>query len=166
MKLPSLKVICWTNKDTAPQSHEILQTFVRCCDPPPLTPTIQTSVNFRSFAEPYLRSLQTYHFQNGSFTNIKVPLSVASTVFPQLIHDESWRSIVLLWIVSVYPETIRTYIPKRGGGRGGHWPQISAVWGGYGTPAPAACSAAYAQVELNLAFLFSQERITRSEQLF
>ena len=129
MKLPSLKVICWTNKDTAPQSHEILQTFVRCCDPPPPTPTIQTSVNFRSFAEPYLRSLQTYHFQNGSFTNIKVPLSVASTVFPQLIHDKSWRSIVLLWIVSVYPETIRTYIPKRGGG-GGPGPQISAVWGG------------------------------------
>ena len=164
MKLPSLKVICWTNKDTAPQSHEILQTFVRCCDPPPPpTPTIQTSVNFRSFAEPYLRSLQTYHFQNGSFTNIKVPLSVASTVFPQLIHDKSWRSIVLLWIVSVYPETIRTYIPKRGGG--GALPTNFCL-GGYGTPAPAACSAAYAQVELNLAFLFSQERITRSEQLF
>ena len=162
MKLPSLKVICWTNKDTAPQSHEILQTFVRCCDPPP--PTIQTSVNFRSFAEPYLRSLQTYHFQNGSFTNIKVPLSVASTVFPQLIHDKSWRSIVLLWIVSVYLETIRTYIHTKTRGRG-HCPQIS-VWDAYGTPAPAACSAAYAQVELNLAFLFSQERITRSEQLF
>ena len=58
---------------------------------------------------------------------------------------------------------VHTY--QNAGGVGGHCPQIS-VWGGYGTPAPAACSAAYAQVELNLAFLFSQERITRSEQLF
>ena len=157
MKLPSLKVICWTNKDTAPQSHEILQTFVRCCDPPPPpTPTIQTSVNFRSFAEPYLRSLQTYHFQNGSFTNIKVPLSVASTVFPQLIHDKSWRSIVLLWIVSVYLETIRTYIPKRGGGGGGGTAH-KFLFGGLTEPLPPP-PAPLPMLKWNLTWLFYSVR--------
>ena len=164
MKLPSLKVICWTNKDTAPQSHEILQTFVRCCDPPPPHPNNTNICKFSQLCWAISSLSSDVSLSKWQFTNIKVPLSVASTVFPQLIHDKSWRSIVLLWIVSVYLETIRTYIPKRGG-RGGHCPQIS-VWGAYGTPAPAACSAAYAQVELNLAFLFSQERITRSEQLF
>ena len=36
-----------TNEDIAPQSRRILQT----------------SVNFRNFADLYLRSLKTYHFQ-------------------------------------------------------------------------------------------------------
>ena len=38
--------------------------------PPPQTPTtatIQTSVNVRNFAELYLRSLMTYHFQIWQF---------------------------------------------------------------------------------------------------
>ena len=32
-----------------------------------LPPTIQTCVNFRNFAEQYLRSLKTYHFQITRF---------------------------------------------------------------------------------------------------
>ena len=43
-----------TNEGTAPQSREILQTFV-------------TSVNFCNFKELYLRSVKTYHFQIWQF---------------------------------------------------------------------------------------------------
>ena len=39
-----------------------------------LPPTIQTSVNVRNFAELYLHSLKTYHFQFGSFTNFRLAL--------------------------------------------------------------------------------------------
>ena len=57
-----------TNEDIAPQSREIFQTPVwwghkLANPPPPFPPTIQTSVNFRSFAELYLCSLKTNHFQ-------------------------------------------------------------------------------------------------------
>ena len=52
-----------TNKDIASQSREILQTFVwwgeqTCLPSPP--PIIQTSADF---AELYLRSRKTFHFQ-------------------------------------------------------------------------------------------------------
>ena len=48
----------------APQSHEILQTFVwgRTCPP-----TTQISVNFLNFDELYLCSLKMYHFQICQF---------------------------------------------------------------------------------------------------
>ena len=73
----------------------------------------------------------------------------------------------LLFCFELSQFTQRPYVHtyQNAGGGGGALPTNFCL-GGYGTPAPAACSAAYAQVELNLAFLFSQERITRSEQLF
>ena len=58
-----------TSEYTAPQSREILQMFVcwvaQTCPPTPTPPPspIQTSVTFRNFAELFLRSLKTQHFQ-------------------------------------------------------------------------------------------------------
>ena len=157
MKLPSLKVICLTNKDTAPQSHEILQTFVRCCDPPPPPPQQYKHLwIFAALLSHIFALLRRITFKFGSFTNIKVPLSVASTVFPQLIHDKSWRSIVLLWIVSVYPETIRTYIPKRGRGGGGTAHKF-LLFGGVTEPLPPP-PAPLPMLKWNLTWLFYSVR--------
>ena len=89
VKLPRLKVIVENERSIAPQSLACVQTspisffatkqigdvctqatqspvgrlyYGGCSNLPPL-PDIQTSVNFRNFAELYLRSLKTYHFQ-------------------------------------------------------------------------------------------------------
>ena len=70
-KIAKLESDLWkTNEDMVPWSRDILQTFVwwrgeggGAQIAPPL-PTIQTSVNFRNFAELYLRS---HHFQTWLF---------------------------------------------------------------------------------------------------
>ena len=95
------------------------------------------------------------------------------------VEKKPWKGLLFCFELSQFTQNNTPYIhthvhavcfgtitPKRVGG-GGLCPQIS-VCGGYGTPypPPPACSAACAQVELNMAFLFSQEPITRSEQLF
>ena len=59
------------NEDIAPQISEILQTFILWWGRGGGTnlphPTIQTSVNCHNFAELYLRSLKTNHFQIWQF---------------------------------------------------------------------------------------------------
>ena len=52
-----------TNEDIAPQRCQILQTFVWWGVGTHLPPTIQAFENYHNFAQLYLRSLQTYHFQ-------------------------------------------------------------------------------------------------------
>ena len=57
--------------------------------PPSLPTTIQTSVNFRKFAELYLRSLKTFRHQICQFVLLKGLFSVVSTDFPQLVQVKS-----------------------------------------------------------------------------
>ena len=65
-----------TNEDIAPQSREILQTFVswgaETCPPP------YKGLHFRYFVELYLHSL------NLNFINLKALFPVVQTDFPQL----------------------------------------------------------------------------------
>ena len=56
-----------TNEDTAPQSGAKFQRRFVWWWGTNLSPTIQTSVNFRNFAALYLPSLKTYHFQVWQF---------------------------------------------------------------------------------------------------
>ena len=84
-KIAKLESDLWkTYEDMVPWSRDILQTFA-----PPL-PTIQTSVNFRNFAELYLRS---HHFQTWLFHLFKVLFSVVSTDFPQHVHVKSRKKL-------------------------------------------------------------------------
>ena len=69
LKISKERGLLKTNGDTAPQSREILQTFLwresggGGGGAHTLDPTKQTSLNFRNFPELYIRSLKTYHFQ-------------------------------------------------------------------------------------------------------
>ena len=90
-----------SNEGIAPQSHEILQTFVRRCKGgggrgggggAQTCPHHKTSVDFRKFAELYRRSLKTYYFQICHSLPISKALVLAkSTDFPWLIHQ--WEAL-------------------------------------------------------------------------
>ena len=61
-----------TNEEMTPQSREILQTFewwggTNLPPHPTMHIHVQTSVNFPTFAEQYLRSLRMFHFQIWQF---------------------------------------------------------------------------------------------------
>ena len=65
-----------TNEDIAAQSSEILKQKKT----PPPSHTIQTSTNFRNFAELFLCQFKTYHFQTD--TNLKALFQVVSMDIP------------------------------------------------------------------------------------
>ena len=69
IKLPSLKMICWKlMKIQLFKDAKFCRRFMaraQSCPPPP--PPCKRPVNVRNFAELYLRSLKTYHFQIWQF---------------------------------------------------------------------------------------------------
>ena len=83
-----------SNKDMAPQLNLKSRNLRHFCmvGGTNLAPT-RTNVllNFCNFAELYLRSLTTHHFQIWQF-NFKALFPVVLTDFPKLVHVKSWKS--------------------------------------------------------------------------
>ena len=69
----------------APESHEILQTYicmVGCTNLPPPPP-------YKPIVELYFHLLKTYHFQTCQVFIFKVFFREVATAFRQLVHGKS-----------------------------------------------------------------------------